>query len=258
MIEQNVKFVSLEEAAKMPGLRITFMPGFPAIFSEALKNICYVKKLPIIPVKHPSFGKDQSFLKKLTAQTSLPTMLYNDEHPRNVWIRQLMLAERIGSGPSLIPTDTADRVLMFGLLNETLGEDSLIWNKRLLFGDSAFSRKYGYTSKAAARAKGRCLEVLRTFDAQLKKQKESGSPFLISNSLTALDVYWATSSYMISPPGPDLMPLTKENRPMKMMFGRPKDVRAAFTPRMLEHRNFILKTYCETPSVIGGTPLSSL
>ena len=40
------EFISLDEAAKMKeGTRITFVPGIQAIYAEALKNICYVKKI---------------------------------------------------------------------------------------------------------------------------------------------------------------------------------------------------------------------
>ena len=42
------EFISLDEAAKMKeGTRITFVPGIQAIYAEALKNICYVKKIKI-------------------------------------------------------------------------------------------------------------------------------------------------------------------------------------------------------------------
>ena len=47
MTEKNSlpEFISLDEAAKMKeGTRITFIPGLQAIYAEALKNICYVKK----------------------------------------------------------------------------------------------------------------------------------------------------------------------------------------------------------------------
>jgi hypothetical protein len=43
------EFVSLEEAAAMKtGTRVTFIPGIPAMYAEALKNICYVKGVPLI------------------------------------------------------------------------------------------------------------------------------------------------------------------------------------------------------------------
>ncbi len=85
-------FISLDEAAAMTtGTRVTFVPGVPAMFSEALKNICYVKGVPLIRVLHPRMGIDeetgedrQAKLFELTAQTSLPTMLHDTERPRHV------------------------------------------------------------------------------------------------------------------------------------------------------------------------------
>ena len=117
MTEKNSlpEFISLDEAAKMKeGTRITFIPGLQAIYAEALKNICYVKKIKIIRVLHPFMGIDkktgqdrQAELYALTSQTSLPTMLHNEERPRNVWIEQLALAEEIGASDSknLIPNN---------------------------------------------------------------------------------------------------------------------------------------------------------
>ena len=53
-------FLSLDEAAAMKtGTRVTFVPGIPAMFSEALKNICYVKGIPLIRVLHPFMGIDK-------------------------------------------------------------------------------------------------------------------------------------------------------------------------------------------------------
>ena len=88
------EFISLEEAAKMKeGTRITFVPGIQAIYAEALKNICCVKKIKIIRTLHPFMGIDkktgkdrQARLYELTSQTSLPTMLHDEERPRNVWL----------------------------------------------------------------------------------------------------------------------------------------------------------------------------
>ena len=88
------EFITLDEAAKMKnGTRVTFVPGVQALYAEALKNICYVKKIPLIRVLHPLMGVDketgedrQAQLYDLTCQTSLPTMLHDDERPRNVWI----------------------------------------------------------------------------------------------------------------------------------------------------------------------------
>ena len=83
----NPEFITLEAAAAMTtGTRITFIPGLPALYSEALKNICFVKGIPVIRALHPMMGIDettqkdrQAALYELTSQTSLPTMFHNQE-----------------------------------------------------------------------------------------------------------------------------------------------------------------------------------
>ena len=105
---QNLIFVSLEEAAEMKsGTRVTFIPGMQALYAEALKNVCYVKDIPLVRALHPLMGINketgddrQAKLYELTSQTSLPTMFHDEERPRNVWIEQLSLAEQIGSDDS--------------------------------------------------------------------------------------------------------------------------------------------------------------
>ena len=82
---QNPIFISLEEAAEMKtGTRITFVPGVQALYAEALKNICFVKQIPITRVLHPLMGTDketgedrQANLYNLTKQTSC--LLYTSD-----------------------------------------------------------------------------------------------------------------------------------------------------------------------------------
>ena len=145
-------------------------------------------------------GKDrQAKLYELTSQTSLPTMFHDEERPRNVWIEQLALAERIGSkdSPTLIPKEIKLRAEMFGLCAVILGEDGLVWNMRILI-DSPLAAKYGY-SKEASSAPRKIAEVINLIDHQLDIQEKHGSPYLIGNSVTAADVYWATISMTILP-----------------------------------------------------------
>ena len=93
---QMPEFITLEEAAAMTsGTRVTFIPGMPALYAEALKNICFVKGIPLIRALHPMMGIDretgedrQARLYELTSQTSIPTMFHDEERPRNVWSEQ--------------------------------------------------------------------------------------------------------------------------------------------------------------------------
>ena len=107
--QDNPEFISLEESTSLKkGTRVTFIPGLQAMYAEALKNICYVKKIPLIRVLHPLMGTDketgqdrQAKLYELTSQTSLPTMFHDEERPRNVWIEQLALEAVSSKWPDL-------------------------------------------------------------------------------------------------------------------------------------------------------------
>lgn len=58
---ESPEFITLDEAAAMTtGTRVTFLPGIPAGFSEALKNICFVKGVPLIRMLHPRMGVDEA------------------------------------------------------------------------------------------------------------------------------------------------------------------------------------------------------
>ncbi len=266
MAEKNIspKFISLEEAAKMKkGTRITFVPGIQAIYAEALKNICHVKKIKIIRVLHPFMGIDkktgkdrQAKLYELTSQTSLPTMLHDEERPRNVWIEQLALAEEIGSSDSinLIPDNFQERVDMFGLCSIVLGEDGFVWNMRIL-SDSPLARKYGYSDDASSRAPIKMAEIMKLIDLQLKNQEEKGSKYLIGDKISALDIYWSTISMTVLPASLEIMPKTKQNEGMLFFFeanSKIPEIKDVLSDRILYHRDYILKTYCETPAVLGG------
>ena len=261
------RFVPLEEAAAMTtGTRVTFIPGVPAMYSEALKNICHVKGIPLIRALHPLMGVDeetgedrQGRLYELTRQTSLPTMFHDDERPRNVWSEQLALAERIGAPgtPKLIPDDFEQRVEVMGLCAVVLGEDGLVWNMRIL-GDSPLARKYGYSEAASAAAPAKIAEVLRLVDRRLETQARRGSPYLVGDAITAIDVYWATLSMTVMPAPPEIMPITKQNQRMLASFARIGSIPAiadALSERIGEHQRHVLTTWCETPAVLGGDPI---
>ncbi len=205
-------------------------------------------------------GKNrQAKLYELTSQTSLPTMLHDKERPRNVWIEQLALAEQIGAAdsPALIPDNFELQVEMFGLCAVVLAEDGIIWNMRILI-DSPLGRKYGYSKEASSAAPGKIAEVITLIDNRLEAQEKRGSRYLVGDALTAADIYWATMSMTVLPTPPEIMPRTQQNKGMFIFFdGNSKIpvIEEALTKRIEDHQRFILKTYCETPAVLGGDPL---
>ena len=264
---RSPEFITIDEAAAMTsGTRVTFVPGVQAMYSEALKNICFVKKVSLIRVLHPPMGVDettgknrQAKLYELTSQTSLPTMLHDKERPRNVWIEQLALAEQIGSAdsPALIPDNFELRVEMFGLCAVVLAEDGLTWNMRILI-DSPLGRKYGYSEKASSAAPGKIAEIITLIDSRLEAQEKRGSRYLVGDSLTAADIYWATMSMAVLPAPPEIMPKTQQNTGMLFFFesnSKIPVIEESLSKRIEDHQLFILTTYCETPAVLGGDSL---
>jgi glutathione S-transferase len=257
----GVTFYTLEEVgAPDPdaGLRITMLPGLPGLWAEALKNLCDVKKVQYIRAIHPFGDKQaQEGLYKLTAQRSLPTMLYKDEPPRSALIEQINLAERLGAtdAPKLIPSDVQERILMFGLLNELAGEGGIVYTVRLMGGPkSPLAVKYGYTPEAAAVGAQKIIEGLTALGKQLESQKAKGSKYFVGSSITVLDVYWATMSLMFGVPGEDIMPRTKQNRGLLAGF-KSANAQGVDLTLLMEHRDYIYHKYLVTPALIGGTPL---
>jgi hypothetical protein len=260
----KLHYASIDEARNMTGLRLILGAyAVPGPWREACKGIFYVKKIPYIPVT--SAGKDGSDreLREWTAQVSAPVVVWNDERPRSTWIEQLYLAERLAPTPPLIPASIADRVLMFGYINEICGENGFAWSKRLTMIHSMLSNpqvdeanrkrwtymgnKYGYSPAVASAAPARMAEILRHLGTRLEQQRAQGSKFFIGHQLSALDIYWATFAALIQPLPPELCPMATAFRD----FYTNKDpvVAAALSPLLLEHRDFIYREYLELPIV---------
>lgn len=248
----------------MPGLRLILgANSVPGPWREACKGIFHVKKIPYAPVA--SAGQDGSprELIELTAQSSAPVALWNDERPRSTWIEQLYLAERLQTEPALIPADADDRASMFGISNEICGENGLGWSRRLLMIDrivrnpnidertrkfwQRFGDKYLHSEEGMAAAPVRIASILKFLTERLERQKARGSRFFIGDRLSALDIYWATFATLIRPLPPELCPMASSFR--EMYTERNPAVVEATSPLLMEHRDFIYREYLELPIV---------
>ena len=92
-------------------------------------------------------------------------------------------------------------------------------------------------------------------DGRLEAQEQRGSRYLVGDSLTAVDLYWATLSMTVMPAPEEIMPLTRQNQGMMKFFeanSRVPEVAQALSQRLRDHQRYILSTYCETPAVLGG------
>lgn len=271
----KLDYVSIREARNMSGLRMVLGAfALPAPWHESCKNIYYVKGLEFTPVRSANEGASdleigmndsQSELIEWTAQSSAPVVIWNDERPRSLWNDQLFLAERLSPEPPLIPTATEDRIRMFGLANELLGENGLLYTKRFFMvgpqidalpedspmrGLLAFlGQKYGYSEELLATATDRVVGILDTLDAQLAAQRSAGKRYLIGDQLSALDIYWASSCGFLDPMPEDRCPMFTEFR-TPLLYGCPNaDIDAALTNALREHRDFIYEEHLQLPMV---------
>jgi glutathione S-transferase len=250
-----VPYVPIEEARTMRGLRLvlTAYPGPP--WTEAAKAVFHVKRISYVPVaQEPMVTNDA--LQAWTGHSNAPIAVYDDERPRTGWAEILTLAERLAPTPRLVPTDVEDRVRFFGLANEICGEDGLGWSRRLVMIARLYERRatpvadylaqrYQYDEPAARRAPDRIREILNALLVQLRAQQTRGRRFLIGESLSALDLYWAAFAALIDPLPEDLCPMPDYLRAMYVYDAALREE----IGDLLAHRDRIYRDHLELPVV---------
>ena len=198
-----MNYIEPAAAREMDGLRLALTAHAPAPYSLSARAIFDHHGVAYVPVLQAGAGANEDLL-AWTGHRNAPVAVYNDEAPRVGWLEILHLAERLGAGPSLIPADIDDRMLMTGLSNELLGERGFIWNLRLVMfslgGPERAAKErtrnpmydqYGYSEEAAAAGIGGARAVLERLTAQLVAQRNAGCNYIVGDALSAVDIYWA-------------------------------------------------------------------
>jgi glutathione S-transferase len=195
-----------------------------------------------------------------TGMRNAPIAVYDDEPPRSTWLEILLLAERLGSGPSLIPEDEIDRALMMGFSTEICGPDGFGWSRRLeLMGRSSVRnpsptgkydmtrmiRSYGVTPETIARAPKRMAAIMQGLADQLREQAAAGSDYLVGERLSACDLHWAAFSLFVSPPPPELCPMPDFMR--ENYNHLTPELAAALDPILLRHRDLVYQRHVALP-----------
>jgi len=255
-----MKYVPIEEARAAGGLRLVLTGGLPAPWSEAAKGVFRVRKLDYIPVLQQGGGANEDLV-AWTGHRNAPTAIYGNEPPRVSAVDMINLAERLGSGPSLVPGNLPERVQMFGLLNELAGENGMAWNARILMfkamietmGEEAMAgnpmlRDYHYSEADVPAATGRVIEILQALSDQLKIQGAAGSRYFVGKGLTALDIYWACFSQMLDTLPQEVNPMPDYMRNVWGLTARAlHDAGYGLDTLLLEHRDHIFPTYLQWP-----------
>lgn len=245
-------FVDLETARAASGLRLVVASGIPSPWSEAAKGLFRIKEVPFVAVRLGPMDKD---VRQWTRARNAPVALYDAEPGRTGWADILELAERIGASPSLVPTTPRERVRMFGLAHEWVGEGGLAWNARLVtiadgletdgargfppFVGQYLAGRYGYTAARVALARDRVVEGLAFLASEL-----GAGPYYFGDTLTAVDVYSAAVMNILDPPPDDVCPILP---PIRHAFESMRSVLGALPPALLAHRERMYARHLEWP-----------
>jgi hypothetical protein len=253
-----MRFVELEEARAAAGLRVVIATNIPSPWSQAALGVLDMKGLDALVVR---FRRTDDELKRWTGARNVPVALYDDEPPRTGWAEILALAERLGGRLSLVPTDDERRVPMFGLSHEILGEGGLGWSVRLLLTHASvvtdgregwpkpvaeyLAPRYGYAPARADEAKARSIGVLRLLDRVLGESRARGHDYFLGAAPTALDVHAAVVLATILPMPEAECPMPP---PVRHAFETlDRDVKAAVSPALLEHRAMMFSRHLVLP-----------
>ncbi|NRA04406.1 MAG: glutathione S-transferase family protein [Myxococcales bacterium] len=243
-----MEYTEIDDAIGRNGLRLVLTAGVPGPWGESAKGILRVKKIPYLPVRQNAGQHDEGLL-GWTRQTSAPVAMYQGERPRSGWAEILLLAERLEPQPALLPAEPGERALALGLAHEICGEQGLGWTRRLmLFKDAPVERnsmpwKYGCDDRGSVEgAEARAVEILDLLAGQLHRQHEAGRRFLVGESLSAVDIYWACFSNL-------LVPLPHAQSPMPEMirnaYGSWRD--APVDPALIAHRDEVFEAHLGLP-----------
>jgi glutathione S-transferase len=242
-------YVSVEDAIALPGLRIAFSQGLPAPWGEAVRAIFNLKKIPYTAVAQQP-GGDNAALQRWTGQCSAPVAMFETERVRCRWDEMLLLAERLGPEPRLIPLDEEDRVTLFGLCHALCGEDGLGWNLRILLFDDlersgAFPvalMKARYTDPTPlARARQRARSIISMLARRLAAQQAAGRDYFVGNAVSAADIYWTTFSNLLCAMSADICPMPAFYRDCAEFGAAQLD--APLPAILIDHRERIVRRY---------------
>jgi glutathione S-transferase len=248
-------YVSVAEAREMPGLRLALSAGTPGPWGEAAKAVFKLRGVPFTPVRQHIMQANEELV-EWTGHRNAPVAVYNNEPGVAGWIEILMLAERLGSGPSLLPEDELERITVMGICTEICSPGGFGWERRLTMMGSGpslqaggppefMTRAYGIRDGVAGPATARVIAILQGLSRQLARQSAAGSEYLVGNRLSAADVYWACFAILIEPLPDALCPMSPQMRAVYSNIT--PEIAAAADPSLLAHRDMVWQRHIGLP-----------
>lgn len=250
---RKIHYLDIKDIIGAEGLRIVLVKGFPSPWGQAAKAMMEYKDLDYL-VGPQLAGQANPELVEWAGTNSGPVVAWNDEPPLNRWNDILLLLERLAPEKSLVPDDPNTRIRFFGLAHEICGELGFGWNRRLEGvhkGVEAgrepgeFGMKYGYNRIDGEKAATRAIAFMQHLAGLLAAQAAAGRPFILGETLTAIDFYWAAFSNLVAIQTPEECPLDPKIRPRFEQVS--PEVAAAVSPILIEHRDRIMRDYFKIP-----------
>lgn len=251
-----MQYLAIDEAKRLSGLRLVLTRGVPGPWSEAAKAVFRLRKVDFHSVEQRGGGANTELV-AWTGHRNAPIAIFDNEPARVRWQEILDLAERLGSGPSLYPAVIEDRILMTGIASEICNEGGLAWQARMLmlnmnyqthghvvFEKNPMYREYQFSEKAVRESVIRIEEILEMLTTRIKAQQEKGSIYIVGETLSAVDVYWAYFSNM-------LQALPAQDNPMpenlREAWGALAAGISSYDPVLIEQRNQIFTRHLSLP-----------
>jgi hypothetical protein len=251
-----VDYVKVEDARDKPGLRLALTMGVPGPWSQAAKYLFEYKDIPFMPVGQVG-TQDNPELFDWTGHRNAPVAVFEGEAPRVGWYEIIMLAERIAPTPRLLPKALVARAATIGLIAEMAAPGGFAWQRRLQMVDVMYAAsddpkarkrpdilaaRYGHNRAAADQSHQACSEFLNGLAAHLEFQAARGSDYLVGDSFTAADLYWACFSQLLMPMADDLNPMPER---LRGPYTAPETL--TFDPMLIIHRNTMYERHLSLP-----------
>ena len=248
-----MNYVSINEAKADAGLRLVVNAGVPGPWSESAKALFRHHQVRFLAVPQiPAAANDD--LVEWTGHRNAPIALYSTEAPITRALELVQLAERLGSGPSLLPQTRSARIQVTGWIHEIAGEAGFGWCARHLIFDT-WARQmnsevraanpmfaaYGYDENRQESMLESAQFFLRDLAGALKT---STTGYLIGDQLTAADLYWAYFSNLLAPLPDAVNPMQASSR---SAYEIPGQLLVGYDPVLLAHRDFIFQAHLQQP-----------
>ena len=246
-------YQSIQSIIPAEGLRLILLRGYPSPWGQAAKAMMEYKDLSFT-IGAMEAGQPNEELKAWAGTDSAPVVAADSSPPISRWNDILLLLEELSPNKPLIPIDSDLRIQFWGIAHAICAEDGFGWNRRLDgihravksgLEPGKFGEKYGYTKESGEKAENKSIQFMSYLSELLKQQREKGSSYIVGNSVSAVDFYWAAFSNLAVLQSPKACPLEDSIR--ERFENVSSKVVEAFDPILLSHRDWIMSEYFKIP-----------